>query len=138
MDEEVLALREAKEQEKVEERDQVVNNAINEFTKLTKEYEQVINSQKTEEEYVGADFKAIVHQKKRKGDPAVPSLVSKLRERYKETKGRPDLTLLQYRADRGYEGDDVDRVVSEVRNNRVDSEVTNNNMRIVEDGSVPL
>ncbi len=95
MDEEVLALREAKEQAKVEERDQVVNNAINEFTKRTKEYEQVINSQKTEEEYVGADFKAIVHQKKRKGDPAVPSLVSKLRERYEETKGRPDLTLLQ-------------------------------------------
>jgi hypothetical protein len=33
LDEEVLALREAKEQEKVDERDQVVNNAINEFTK---------------------------------------------------------------------------------------------------------
>jgi SOS response regulatory protein OraA/RecX len=117
LDEEVLALREAKEQEKVDE---------------------VINSQKTEEEYVGADFKAIVHQKKRKGDPAVPSLVSKLRERHEETKGRPDLTLLQYLADRGYEGDDVDRVVSEVTNNRVVSEVTNNNMRMVEDGSVPL
>ena len=137
MDEEVLALREAKEQEKVEERDQVVNNAINEFTKRTKEYEQVINSQKTEEEYAGAGFKAIVNQKKR-DNPDVPSLASKLRERYDETKGRPDLTLLQYLADRGNEGDDVDRVVSEVRNNRVDSEVTNNNMRILEDGSVPL
>jgi hypothetical protein len=115
----------------LDERDQVVNNAINEFTKRTKEYEQVMNSHKTEEEYVGADFKAIVHQKKRKGDPAVPSLVSKLRECYEETKGRPDLTLLQYLADRGYEEDDVDRVVSEVTNNRVVSEVTNNNMRIV-------
>jgi hypothetical protein len=49
------------------------------------------------------------------GDPAVPSLVSKLRERYEETKGRPDLTLLQYLADRGgYEGHDVDCAVSEM------------------------
>jgi hypothetical protein len=137
LDEDVLALREAKEQEKVDERDQVVNNAINEFTKRTKEYEHVINSQKTGEEYAGAGFKAIVNQKKR-GNPDVPSLASKLRERYDETKGRPDLTLLQYLADGGYEGDDVDRVVSEVTNNHVVSEVTNNNMRIVEDGSVPL
>jgi hypothetical protein len=37
LDEEVLALREAKEQEKVDKRDQVVKNAINEFTKRTKE-----------------------------------------------------------------------------------------------------
>jgi hypothetical protein len=75
------------------------------------------------EVYVGADLKAIVHQKKWKGDPAVPSLVSKLREPYAETKGRPDLTLLQYLADQGYEGDNVDR---------------NENMRIVEDGAVTV
>jgi hypothetical protein len=106
--EEVLALREAKEQEKVDERDQVVKNAIDDFTKRTKEYEQVINSPKTEEEYVGARLKAVVHQKKQKSDPAVPSLVSKLKEHYEETKGRPDLTLLQYLAARGYEGKDVD------------------------------
>jgi hypothetical protein len=61
----------------VDERDQVVRNAIEEFMKQGKEYEQVINSQKTESEYVGAEFKAIVHHKKRKGDPAMPSLVSK-------------------------------------------------------------
>jgi hypothetical protein len=35
--EEVLALREAKEQEKVNKRDQVVKNGIDEFTKRTKE-----------------------------------------------------------------------------------------------------
>ena len=129
MDDEVLALREAKEKEKVDERDQVVRNVIEEFTKRGKEYEQVINSQKTESEYVGADFKAIVHHKKRKGDPAVPSLVSKLRERYEETKGRPEMTLKEYLADRGYDGNDVDRVISEVR-----TEI----MRIVEDGAVTL
>jgi hypothetical protein len=129
LDDEVLALREAKEKEKVDERDQVVRNAIDEFTKQGKEYEQVINSQKTESEYVGADFKAIVHHKKRKGDPAVPSVVSKLRERYEETKGRPEMTLKEYLADRGYDGDDVDRVISEV---------TTEIMRIVEDGAVTL
>jgi hypothetical protein len=129
LDDEVLALREAKEKEKVDERDQVVRNAIKEFTKRGKKYEQVINSQKTESEYVGADFKAIVHHKKRKGDPAVPSLVSKLRERYEETKGRPEMTLKEYLADRGYDGDDVDRVMSEV---------TTEIMRIVEDGAVTL
>jgi hypothetical protein len=98
-----------------------------EFTKRAKEYKHVINSPKTEEEYVGANLKAIVHHKKRKGNPAVPSLVLKLRECYAETKGRPDLTLLQYLADQGYEGDDVDRVVSEVMKE---------NMRIVKDGAV--
>ena len=67
----------------------MLKNAIEEFTKRAKEYEQVINSPKTEEEYVGADLKAIVHHKKRKGDPAVP-LVSKIRERYEGKKGRPD------------------------------------------------
>jgi hypothetical protein len=36
LDEEVLALREAKEQEKVAERDQVVKNAIDEFAKQKK------------------------------------------------------------------------------------------------------
>jgi hypothetical protein len=59
----------------------------------------------------------------------VPSLVSKLREHYEEMKGRPDLTLLQYLADRGYEGDGVDRVVSDV---------TNEIMRIVQDDTVTL
>jgi hypothetical protein len=49
----------------------------------------------------------------------------------RDADGRPDLTLtlLQYLADRGYEGDDVDRVVSDV---------TNEIIRIVEDGFVTL
>jgi hypothetical protein len=113
----------------VDEREQVVKNAIEEFTKRAKEYEQVINSPKTEEEYVGADLKAIVHHKKRKGDPAVPSLVSKLRERYEGTKGRPDLSLKEYLADQGYDGDNVDCVISEVKNEY---------RRIIEDGAVTL
>jgi hypothetical protein len=47
----------------------------------------------------------------------------------RDANGHPDLTLLQYLADRGYEGDDVDRVVSDV---------TNNIVRIVEDCAVML
>ncbi len=112
LDEEVLALREAKEQEKVDERYQVVKNAIDEYNKRKTDYEQVINSPKNVEDYVGADYKAIVHYKKRKGDTAVPSLVSKLKERYDETQARPDLCLTEYLADRGYEGEDVDRVIT--------------------------
>jgi hypothetical protein len=45
---------------------------------------------------------------------------------------------IQYLTDGGHEGDDVNRVVSEVTNYRVVSEVANNNVRIVEDGSVTL
>jgi hypothetical protein len=65
----------------------LLKNVIKEFTKRAKEYEHVINSPKIGEEYFGANLKAIVHYKKRKGNPAVPSLVSKLRERHEETKG---------------------------------------------------
>ena len=49
----------------------------------------------------------------RKGDAAVPSLKAQLKQRYGETKDRPELTLKQFLADRGYDGDDVDRIVSE-------------------------
>jgi hypothetical protein len=47
----------------------------------------------------------------------------------RDADGRPDLTLLQYLADRGCEGDDVNRVVSDA---------TNKIMRIVQDGAVTL
>jgi hypothetical protein len=111
LDEEVLALREAKEQEKTDERDQIIKNAVDEYKKRKGEYEKVQNSPKTADNYVGSDFKAIIHYKKRKGDPAVPSNVPQLRARYEETKDRTDLTLETYLADRGYEGEDVDRVL---------------------------
>lgn len=42
----------------------------------------------------------------------MPSLVSKLKERYDETQARPDLCLTEYLAHRGYEGEDVDRVIT--------------------------
>jgi hypothetical protein len=57
----------------------------------------------------------------------VPSLVSKLRERYEETKGCPNLSLKQYLADQGYEGNDVDQVMSEVKSEFI---------RIVQDSAV--
>jgi hypothetical protein len=100
----------------VDERDQVVKNAIEKFTKQAKEYKHVIGSLKTDEEYVEANLKANVHHKEQKGNPAVPSLISKLRECYEETKGCPHLSLQQYLADQGYEGSNVDHVVSEVTN----------------------
>ena len=111
LDKEVLALRESKEQEKTDERDQIIKNAVDEYKKRKGEYEIVQNSPKTADNYVGSDFKAIIHYKKRKGDPAVPSNVPQLRARYEETKDRVNLTLEAYLADRGYEGEDVDRVL---------------------------
>jgi hypothetical protein len=41
----------------------------------------------------------------------VPSLVSKLKERYDETQAHPELCLTECLADRGYEGEDVDHVI---------------------------
>jgi hypothetical protein len=102
LDKEVLALREAKEQEKMDERDQIIKNAVDEYKKRKGEYKKVQNSSKTADNYVGSDFKAIIHHKKRKGDPAAPSNVPQLRAQYEETKDRADLTLETYLADRGY------------------------------------
>jgi hypothetical protein len=116
LDEEVLALREEKEREKVEASDQVISNAIQEFTKRKDLYEKVRNSPKTPDQYVAADLKAIIHFKKRKGDSAVPSGIGKLRERFHETKDRHDFTLKQFLSDRGYEGDDVNRILLSIQN----------------------
>jgi hypothetical protein len=55
----------------------------------------------------------------------VPSLLSK---RYEETKDYPDLSLKQYLADQGYEGDDVDCVTP-----KVTSEIS---MRMIAGGGV--
>ena len=58
MDGEVIALRETKEQEKTDEQDQVVKNAIEEFKKREGGYKKVKNSPKLVENYVAAKFKA--------------------------------------------------------------------------------
>jgi hypothetical protein len=109
LDKEVLVLREAKEQEKTDELDQIIKNAVNEYKKRKVEYEKVQISLKTAGNYVGSDFKAIIHYKKRKGDPAVPSNVPQMRAQYEETEDRADLELEAYLADRGYKGEDLDR-----------------------------
>jgi hypothetical protein len=80
------------------------------------------------ENYVAADFKAIVHYKKRKGDAAVPSNVPQLKARYGETKDRPDLILKTYLANRGYEGDDVEQILFLTTNELV--AVENNGVRM--------
>jgi hypothetical protein len=127
LDGEVLALREAKEQEKTDEQDQVVKNAIEEFKKPKGEYEKVRNSPKLVENYVETDFKAIIHYKKRKGNAAVPSNVPQLKAQYGETKDRPDLTMVTYLADQGYKGDDVEQIFCLTENELV--AVENNGVR---------
>jgi hypothetical protein len=67
---------------------------------------KVQNSPKTADNYVGSDFKVIIHYKKRKGDPAVPLNVLQLRAQYEEKKDHANLTLEMYLADRGYKGED--------------------------------
>ena len=64
----------------------------------------------------------MINYKKRKGDAAVPSTISQLRERYEETKDRPDLTLKSYLADRGYEGEDVCRLLCSITTELVAAE----------------
>jgi hypothetical protein len=129
LDKEVLTLREAKEQEKTDEQDQIIKNAVDEYKKCKGEYEKVQNSPKTADNYVGLDFKAIIHYKKRKGDPAVPSNVPQLRAGYEETKGRANLTLETYLADRGYEGEEVDRVLCVLASELEAVPVENNGVR---------
>jgi hypothetical protein len=90
-----------------------VTNVIVEFNQRKRDYDNVFNSPTTSENYNISELKAIVHFKKRKGDAAVPSLKAQLKQRYDETKDRPELTLKQFLSDRGYDGDDVDRIVSE-------------------------
>jgi hypothetical protein len=81
--------------------------------KLLRSKSQWLNSPASSENYTIPQLKAIVHFKKRKGDAAVPTLKGTLKQRYDETNDRPDLTLIQFLADRGYNGDDVDHIVSE-------------------------
>jgi hypothetical protein len=91
--------------------DQLIKNAVKEYKKRKGELEKVQNSPKTTYNYVGSDFKAIIHYKKRKGDPAVPLNLPQLRAGYEETKDCADLTLKTYLADRDYKGGDVDPVL---------------------------
>jgi hypothetical protein len=111
LDEEVLAMREEKEEEKTNERRQVVTNAITEFYQRKRDYDKVLNLPKSPESYNAAALKAIIHYKKRRGgNAAVPTLKTLLKKRYDETNDRPDLTLKHFLADRGYDGDDVDHM----------------------------
>jgi hypothetical protein len=106
---------------------QIVKNAIDEFKKRKGEYKKVKNSPKLVGNYVAADFKAIIRYKKRKGDAAVPSNVPQPKARYGETKDRPDLTMKTYLADKGFEGDDEERILCSITNERV--AVENNGVR---------
>ena len=70
-----------------------------------------MNSGVVEDKYKINDFKAIVHFKKRKADATVPQLLTKLKERYNEVKGRETLTLTQYLTDRGLDKDEESRAI---------------------------
>ncbi len=93
---------------------------------------KVQNSPKTADKYVGSDFKVIIHYKKRKGDPAVPSNFPQLRARYEEMKDQANLTLETYLVDKGYEGEDVDRVLCLLASELEAVPVENNGVRTPE------
>jgi hypothetical protein len=113
LDEEVLAFREGKDREKAYNENKVIRNAVEEYQKRKRDYEAVKDSPKQEKDYTVADYKAIIHFKKRKGDPAVPSLVSALKSRYDAAKDRPDIYLREFLLDRGYEKECVDSILND-------------------------
>ena len=62
----------------------------------------------------------------------MPSSIAQLRERFNATKDRYDVTLKQFLSGRGYEGDDVDRILSSIEENKKKNGVS------VEASSVPI
>jgi hypothetical protein len=113
LDEEVLALREGKDREKAYNESKVIRNAIEEYKKRKEYYEAVKNSPKQETDYTVADYKAIIHFKKRKGDVAVPSKAIELKIRYDVVKDRPDMHLREFLLDRGYVRECVDTILND-------------------------
>ena len=102
LDEEVLAIREAKEKEKDNEKLKIVEKAILEYNDRKNSYQTLIGSDMEEQNYNGKHYKVVIHWKKRDSDKAVPSRVADLKKRYDKIKVRADLSLKGYLTDRGY------------------------------------
>ena len=101
LDKDVLDQREAKEQQKDDDKTKTVQGQIDKYHLYKKAYNDVQESVLQESEYKGKQFKAVIYWKKRDGDKAVPSKVADLKMRYEETKNRDDLDLHAYLTDRG-------------------------------------
>ena len=82
LDKEVLEQREAKEQQKDDEKTKKVQSRIDKHNLYKKAYDDVKESSLQEKDYKGKEFKAVIHWKKRDGDKAVPSKVADLKKRY--------------------------------------------------------
>jgi len=100
MDEEVLRIRESKEQDKMDEKEAIVSKAIQRYHSLKEAYLKVVNSSTEEKDYKGAHFKAVIHFKKQKNDKSVPTRVADLKVRYEEVKNRSEWSIKEYLTDR--------------------------------------
>ena len=80
----------------------MIRNAIDSYNKYGLAYHTVINSKVKENDYKGAQFKAIINYLKVKKDETMPTRVADLRVRYTEIKGRKPLTLREFLTDKGY------------------------------------
>ena len=106
LDEEVLRYREKKEDEKNKKIIDTIQKAIDEYNKRKLEYDKVMAGTKQEKDYGVAEYKALIHFKKRKSDAAVPAGKTALARRYEDTKGRIAFTMQEYLTDRGYDKDE--------------------------------
>ena len=88
MDEEVLRIRESKEQDKMDEKEATVLKAIQRYRSLKEAYLKVVNSSTEEKDFKGTHFKAVIHFKKQKDDKPVPTRVADLKVRYDEVKNK--------------------------------------------------
>ena len=61
---------------------------------------------KQEKDYGVAEYKAVIHFKKRKSDAVVPAGKTALAQRYEVTKGFIGFTVQEYLTNRGYDKDE--------------------------------
>ena len=121
MDEEVLRIRESKEQDKMDEKEATVSKAIAKYHVLKEAYLKVINSGTEEKKFKGTHFKAVINFKKRKNDKSVPTRVADLKVRHEEVKNRSEWSLKEFLTDRDFcnEGEEylviVERLIPRVR-----------------------
>ena len=66
MDEEVLRIRESKEQDKMDEKEATVLKAIQRYHLLKEAYLKVVNSSTEDKDFKGTHFKAVIHFPKKR------------------------------------------------------------------------
>jgi len=66
----------------------------------------LIKGGKLGKDYKGKEYKICINWKRRDGDKAMPKKVVDLEKRFKETKDRSDITLMEFLSDRGFTKED--------------------------------